>query len=65
MNRQLSQRICCSGALSAPHYSSDGHSFTGTLMNLLPRSVNRHGWCTDRVMPIRGSASTSTIAFES
>jgi len=25
MNRQLSQRICCSGALSASHYSSDGH----------------------------------------
>lgn len=26
MNRQLSQRICCSGALSASHYSSDGPS---------------------------------------
>src|SRR5712691_9834308 len=33
---------------------------TGTLTNLLPRTVNRHGCCADRVIPIRSSATTST-----
>src|SRR5438270_12820322 len=33
---------------------------TGMLTNLLPRIVNRHGWCADRVIPIRSSATTST-----
>src|ERR1700731_3472101 len=33
---------------------------TGTLTNLLERIVNRHGWCAERVMPIRSSATTST-----
>src|SRR5947208_11880496 len=37
---------------------------TGTLTNLLPRTVNRQRPCADRVTPVRSSATTSTSSPE-
>src|SRR5439155_18459824 len=36
----------------------------GRLTNSLPRSVNRHGRCAERLMPMRLSATTSKVALE-
>src|SRR4026209_1834402 len=42
----------------------DGYSFTARLTNGLPRNVNRHGRCAERLMPMRLSATTSKVARE-
>src|SRR5215831_2069957 len=42
----------------------DGYSFTARLTNGLPRKVNRHGKCAERLIPIRLSATTSKVARE-
>src|SRR5215208_2326444 len=46
------------------HPQGDGYSFTGRLTKGLPRRVNRHGRCAERLMPMRLSATTSNVALE-
>ena len=38
--------------------------FHSAAHELLPRSVNRHGRCAERLMPMRLSATTSKVARE-
>ena len=63
--RPLARRNLCAQQSSAPRFAArNGYSFTARLTKELPRKVNRHGKCADRLMPMRLSAMTSNEARE-
>src|SRR5437773_9948241 len=49
-------------AACAPRTKLRTYCFTARLRNGLPRKVNRHGKCAERLIPMRLSATTSKVA---
>ena len=64
-NREEPSRQISVAAYKAPFSENAGRtSFrTGTLTNWLPRNVKRQGKSFARLMPIRGSATTTTLSL--
>src|SRR5215475_6380170 len=60
----LEKNVLALADASALRTTRSTYSLAARLTKGLPRSVNRHGRCAERLMPMRLSATTSKVARE-